>query len=204
MSELLVSADALAKGSSVSDEDMLISRCVSGEEAAFVSVYKLYAGLIYRLCFGLLQHREDAEEVLQDTFEYAFRRINTYDANKAGFKTWLYQIAVSRCRNKRRRKWLRTLPLTNSLGESLIDISAPSPSDIADLSYQQQEIWRAIGELSTKLRESIYLRYYEGLTYAEIGDVLNIPSKTAESRVRLGHNALRKLLMNKTDETSRE
>lgn len=204
MSEVLVSNDALTKGTSVGEEDMLILRCISGEEAAFVSVYRLYARLIYRLCFGLLQHREDAEEVLQDTFEYAFRRINTYDSNKAGFKTWLYQIAVSRCRNKRRRKWLRTLPLTNDLGESLIDISAPSPSDIADLSYQQQEIWRAIGELSTKLRESIYLRYYEGLTYAEIGAVLNIPSKTAESRVRLGHKALRILLMNKSDETSRE
>jgi DNA-directed RNA polymerase specialized sigma24 family protein len=65
-------------------------------------------------------------------------------------------------------------------------------------------IWEAMSELSAKLRESVYLRYYGGLTYAEIGGVLKIPCKTAESRVRLGHKALKKILMNEIEETSRK
>ena len=55
----------------------LIARCLEGEESAYAALYRLYAGEIYRLCYSLLQHREDAEEVLQDAFEYAFRRLET-------------------------------------------------------------------------------------------------------------------------------
>ncbi|MCA9875440.1 MAG: RNA polymerase sigma factor, partial [Anaerolineales bacterium] len=81
----------------------LIDRCLAGEELAFVALYNEYAEMIYRLNFSLLQHKEDAEEVLQDSFEYAFRKLADYDPHKASFKTWLYRIAISRCRNKRRR-----------------------------------------------------------------------------------------------------
>ncbi len=199
MSQVLTSGEALAEGSDPGEEALIISRCVSGEEEAFITVYKMYAAVIYRLCFSLLQHREDSEEVLQDTFEYAFRKIKNYDANKAKFKTWLYQIAISRCRNKRRRKWLKTLPMTDNIEESLIDKNSPSPSALADLNERQKMVWSAMGELSLKLRESIYLRYYEGLTYSEIGVILKIPAKTAESRVRLGHKALQKFLAEESD-----
>lgn len=175
-------------------QDRLIARCLGGEAEAYVAVYNEYAAPIYRLCFGLLQHREDAEEVLQDTFEYAFRKLDNYDAGRASFKTWLYQIAVSRCRNKRRRKWLETLPLNNLFGNQLEDDETPTPSEALALTEIQQSVWDAIGRLSPKLRETAVLRYYDGYTYVEIGRILSIPSKTAESRMRLAHKALRELL----------
>jgi RNA polymerase sigma-70 factor (ECF subfamily) len=84
-----------------------IRRCLAGEEAGYVALYHAYSGMIYRLVYSMLQHKEDTEEVLQDSFEYAFRKLAHYDPHKSSFKTWLYRIAVSRCRNKRRRKWLR-------------------------------------------------------------------------------------------------
>ena len=173
---------------------ILISRCLEGEEQAYVTVYNQYAESIYRLCFSLLQHKEDAEEVLQDTFEYAFRKLDNYDPDKAGFKTWLYQIAVSRCRNKRRRKRLKTLSIQLFRGEEVIDSKSLTPSEHARLSERQKVVWQALGKISPKLRETAVLRYYEGLTYAEIGKVLSIPPKTAESRIRLAHNALKKIL----------
>jgi len=89
----------------------LIERCLKGEERAFQALYNQNSGMVYRLAFGLLQNKEDAEEVLQDSFDYAFRKIANYDPNKSAFKTWLYRITVSRCRNKRRRKWLPTFTL---------------------------------------------------------------------------------------------
>lgn len=175
-------------------QDRLIARCLRGEAGAYLAVYNEYAAPIYRLCFGLLQHREDAEEVLQDTFEYAFRKLASYDASRAGFKTWLYQIAVSRCRNKRRRKWLETLPLNNLFGNQMEDEETPTPSEALALTEIQQSVWDAIRRLSPKLRETAVLRYYEGLTYVEIGRILSIPAKTAESRMRLAHRVLRELL----------
>ncbi|PID87125.1 MAG: hypothetical protein CSA11_10220 [Chloroflexi bacterium] len=174
----------------------LIKRCLNGDDTAYMALYNTYAAMIYRLNYSLLQHQEDAEEVLQDSFEYAFRKLSSFDPNKASFKTWIYRIAISRCRNKKRRKWLPTFSLTQLIHQEddITDTNAPAPDEIADLNAQQQRVWATLNELTPKLKETAVLRYYEGLTYVEIGNILNIPAKTAESRMRLAHKALRKLL----------
>jgi RNA polymerase sigma-70 factor (ECF subfamily) len=182
-------------GHALPDETQeLIARGLAGEQAAYVALYDQYSGVIYRLAYSLLQHQEDAEEVLQDSFEYAFRRLDHFDPRKSAFKTWLYRIAVSRCHNKRRRKWLPSLSL-QSLGDAEAkDPAAPLPDERAALNEQQRAVWDAVRELSPKLREVAILRYYGGLQYGEIGQVLDIPAKTAESRMRLAHKALRERL----------
>lgn len=181
----------LADGAPGDETAALIARCLSGEQAAYIELYDHYSGLIYRLAYSLLQESGDAEEVLQDSFEYAFRRLDRFDPRKSAFKTWLYRITVSRCRNKRRRKWLPSLSLSRFDGDEPKDPAAPLPDERAMVNEQQRAVWAAVGELSPKLREVAILRYYAGLQYAEIGDVLGIPPKTAESRMRLAHKALR-------------
>jgi RNA polymerase sigma-70 factor (ECF subfamily) len=200
MSNTITQAVVAATPSQVDDLDGLLPHCLAGEEWAFVKVYNQYASLIYRLSISILNDRQDAEEVLQDTFEYAFRKIEKFDPKKASFKTWLYQIAVSRCRNKRRRKWLPTIQLNQLIGQQVPDRNTPSPADEMDLSERQQTVWNALADLSPKLQETAVLRYYEGLTYAEIGRVLSIPAKTAESRMRLAHKSLRKILTEDFDQ----
>ena len=172
----------------------LIQRCLAGEETAYVALYNQYAGMIFRLCVGLLQNREDAEEVLQDSFEYAFRRLDHYDPRTSAFKTWLYRIAVSRCHNKRRRKWLPSLSLQQLVEVDVKDPAAAPPDERVALSEQQRAVWEAVAALSPKRREVAILRYYGGLQYSEIGAALDIPAKTAESRMRLAHHALRESL----------
>ena len=181
------------------DDLATIQRCQEGDEMAFSALYRQYAAYIFRLTYGFLQHREDAEEVLQDTFEYAFRRISHYDPERASFKTWLCQIAISRCRNKRRRKWLPTISLASLLERDAPDRQSPRPDEILVLSARQKEIWQALNELSPKLRETAVLRYYEGLSYPEISEVLGIPAKTAESRMRLAHKKLKEILLDSSD-----
>lgn len=172
----------------------LIHRCLSGEETAHVALYNMYAGMIYRVVYSMLLNKEDAEEVLQDSFEYAFRRLDHYDANKSAFKTWLYRIAVSRCRNKRRRKWLPTFSISQLVTQQVEDQETTTPAEAVHLNETQQMVWDALQELSPKLRETAVLRYYEGLSFVEIGEILGIPTKTAESRMRLAHKALYNLL----------
>jgi len=175
----------------------LIARCLSGEEAAYIALYELHSGMVYRLAYSLLQNQQDAEEVLQDSFEYAFRRLDRFDARKSAFKTWLYRITVSRCRNKRRRKWLPSFSLNGDESpdyEQRRSDHEPLPDERAMLNEQQRAVWDAVRDLSPKLREVAILRYYGGLAYGEIGEVLEIPPKTAESRMRLAHKALRERL----------
>ena len=184
--------DSKAEAYYVDEECMaLLQRCLAGEEEAYVALYNQHAGIVYRLAFGLLQNKEDAEEVLQDSFEYAFRKLAHYNPQKSAFTTWLYRITVSRCRNKRRRKWLPTFPLRLLPQEDVPDQQAPTPDSLLELDEQQKAIWEALARLSPKLRETAILRYYNGLRYSEIGQILGIPPKTAESRIRLAHKALR-------------
>ncbi len=197
-------ADADILNPSPSVTDALIERCLSGDVQAYNLLYQRHASYIYRLVYNLLRHKEDAEEVLQDTFEYAFRRLDHFDARKSAFKTWLSRIAVSRCRNKRRRKWLPTFSINQANYREdepaeleIPDHDTPAPDAVSERNDQQAMIWEALGELSAKLRETAVLRYYEGLSYQEIGQILEIPPKTAESRMRLAHKALRKSLAGK-------
>ncbi len=187
-------SDRAATESTPVAQQSLIQRCLEGDEIAFQMLYNQHSAMVYRLAYSLLQHKEDAEEVLQDSFDYAFRKLANYDSRKSAFKTWLYRITVSRCRNKRRRKWLPTFSLNQYSEQNIPDKQNLTPDHHLELTDQQQAIWAALGELSLKLRETAILRYYHGLRYNEIGEILGIPPKTAESRMRLAHKSLKKHL----------
>lgn len=183
---------------SAKDSQALIERCLAGDEAAYADLYRVFAGDAYRLVYGLLGHHEDAEEVVQDTFVYAMRNLRRYDERKASFRTWLFIIATSRARNKRRRRWLPTVSLRQLL-QIGVELPAPDtserpPEGRLEEGSRDAAIRSALAQLSPKLREAAVLRHFEGLTYREIGQILGIPKKTAESRVRLAHKALRKLM----------
>jgi RNA polymerase sigma-70 factor (ECF subfamily) len=188
--------DSMAETRPTSNAELsfLIERCLSGDESAYVILYERHFGLVYRLAYSLLQNRQDAEEVLQDSFEYAFRKLADFDENKSAFTTWLYRITVSRCRNKRRRKWLPTLPLTLLRPHGVKDKNVKTPDELLEQTEMRRDVWNALGQLSPKLRETTVLRYYYGMQYKEIGAILNISPKTAESRMRLAHKKLRGII----------
>lgn len=188
-----------SEAAAVDATDALIQRALSGDETAFHALYSLHSGMVYRLAHSLLQHPQDAEEVLQDSFEYAFRRLSLFDARKSAFTTWLYRITVSRCRNKRRRKWLPTFSLSGLDDQAVQDQTTPTPDERLNLTERQRAVWTALGDLSPKLREVAILRYFAGMQYREIGLVLDIPAKTAESRMRLAHKSLREALIDQLD-----
>lgn len=171
-----------------------IVRCLRGDQAGYAALYDAYAAGLYRLCYGLLLNRDDAEDVAQDSFVYAFKNLRRYDASKSSFKTWLYTIAICRCRNLYRRHRPSLLDIGSLWGLSL---SAP-PSESPEAAFAQrtalEALERALSRLQPRLREAIVLRYGHGLTYREIAELMDCPPKTAESRVRLAHEALRGLL----------
>ncbi len=174
----------------------LIERCLGGEQAAFQLLYELFSSSVYRLAYSILLDRHDAEDVVQETFVYAFRNLRNFDAQRGAFKTWLYTITVSRCRNARRRKWLPTIQLSQllNLGAEPAASDEEAPERAAARSGVMDALEQALSTLSPRLRESVALRYGQGLTYREMADVLNIPQKTAESRVRLAHEAIREAI----------
>ncbi len=176
------------------DVQALIDGCLRGNQQSYEALYQQFAPCIHRLCYGLLLNIQDAEDVLQETFVYAFKNLSRYDARRAAFKTWLYTIAISRCRNLYRRQRPMAMDMSQILGLKLIDPQAVSPESRLLSQDVQERIERALASLSPHLREAVVLRYGHGLRYREIAEVMDCPQKTAESRVRLAHDALRGLL----------
>lgn len=176
------------------DDNAVIARCLAGEQAAYTTLYNRYAGATYRLCYSLLMNHHDVEDVMQEVFVYAFRNLSRYEPARASFKTWLYTIAVSRCRNTYRRKRLPQLDLSALFQQRLAAPTSDAPEAALARRNAEDALVHALHDLPLVLRECIILRYGHGLTYREIAAVMDCPPKTAESRVRLAHNRLRQIL----------
>lgn len=176
------------------ETEELITRSLRGDQTAYADIFNRYADGLYRLCYGLLLNKQDADDVVQESFVYAFKNLARYDASKSAFKTWLYTIAVSRCRNVHRRKKYQLVDLSQLMQLNLAAPSIQRPESQMAKRDAEATVARALASLSSLLREAILLRYAHGLTYREIADVMGCPQKTAESRVRLAHEKLRGVL----------
>ena len=179
----------------MSDINALIRRWQAGDERAAEAIYNQCGDSVFRLAYALLGDRSDAEEVAQDALTYALTHIERYDPERARFSTWLHTITVSRCRNKRRRRVLPSLPLVAWLkGGGDVRDTAPGPEHQAVQEAACDEVREAIESLSRPLREAILLRYWADYTYQEMGDMLGCSLRTAQSRVRLAHKQLGTIL----------
>jgi RNA polymerase sigma-70 factor, ECF subfamily len=176
------------------DTAALIACCLKGEQAGYGALFECYAPGVHRLCYSLLFNEQDAEDVVQETFVYAFKNLRRFDASRASFKTWLYTIAISRCRNMYRRNRSLLTDLSHLLMQTLPGPRSETPEAAHAQRSAQDEVTAALATLSPRLREALVLRYGHGLTYREMADVIGCPAKTAESRVRLAHEALRGML----------
>jgi RNA polymerase sigma-70 factor, ECF subfamily len=180
-----------------SDKQILdwIQAALSGDQPAFAALYEYYGSGIYRLCYSLVLNKQDAEDVMQESFVYAFKNLGRFDANKASFKTWLYTISVSRCRNTYRRKRFPLIDFSHLLHLQVAGPKSETPEAVLSQRESVDAIQKALVELSPILREAVVLRYGHGLTYREMAEIINCPQKTAESRVRLAHQKLKDVLL---------
>ena len=174
------------------DDAPYIRRAQEGDERAARQLFDMYRLRTYRLALGLLGDAEDAEEVAQDALTYALLNIHRYKSELSSFSTWLHTITVSRSRDKRRRKILPSVPLTQwlGMGNQLHD-NTPGPE--AHLMRRETEggLTAAMDCLSPKLREAIVLRFYADCTYKEMGEIMGCSLNTARSRLRLAIEKLR-------------
>jgi RNA polymerase sigma-70 factor (ECF subfamily) len=178
-------------------ETDLIARARQGDQGAMAALYARHAPALYRLALGLLRDQQDAEEVAQDALAYALGRLERYDPRRAAFRTWLHTITVSRCRNKRRRRWLPSIRLADWLGggNDLPDDPGDRPEAALLASEQTSQVWEALGELNPDVREVVILRYWGGYTFPEIARMVGCPTSTAQSRLRLAHGQLQRHLV---------
>lgn len=184
-------------------KQQLIDCASSGDEVAQEALFRQHYPRTLRLAWGLLGDEQDAEETAQDTLVYALTHLQRYDPDRGAFSTWLYTITVSRCRSKRRRKWLPTIQLATWLerrnGDGGID-PAPGPEEHLEQKERDAVLWNAVAQLSPKQREAVVLRYAIGLSYTQMAEAMQCSASAAQSRTWLGEQKLRELLSSSTPE----
>ena len=177
------------------DIDALVQRWRDGDEWAAEALYNYYRESTFRLAYGLLGNLADAEEAAQDALTYALVNVHRYDPQRASFSTWLHYIAVSRSRDRHRRRRPSGLSLTYWLDRGGGPPDPGAGPERQTIEHESRSrVWEVVQTLNRPMREAIVLRYWAGHTYREMAEILDCPVATAQSRVRLAYQRLRMAL----------
>jgi RNA polymerase sigma-70 factor (ECF subfamily) len=183
-------------------EARLAQLALKGDQRAFAEIVDMYQERLYHMAYRMLYNRQEAEDVVQDTFLRVYRNLERYD-DSMKFSTWIYRIATNLCIDRlRKRKPVYSLDAESADHEGL-DGYAMIPSDDRTpesellLSDTQRIIHQAIETLPAKYKTVMVLRYLQDMSLQEIGDVLDMPVTTVKTRVHRGREFLRKKLEHK-------
>jgi RNA polymerase sigma-70 factor (ECF subfamily) len=174
--------------------DEIIRQSAPGDPRLYEALMVDYYNTIYRLTNAILQDSDEADDVTQETFIQAAAHISDYQPGTK-LKSWLSKIAVNICRDKHRR-WRTHQRLLNALKLLLWQARqiSPSPEEAAISGERRRVIRSVIENLDEKHRLPIFLRYVQGMSIAEIAEVLEIQEGTVHSRLHYAHLRLRERL----------
>jgi|SRR3990172_2414985 len=180
---------------SVIPETLSLDALRAGDRAEFSRLVEVYSGKLYRLALKMLNHPQDAEDILQETFLKAFRHIKNFDG-RASISTWLYRIVTNEALMLLRRKNPETISIDEP--DESADTQNQEPLQIIDWSFipetellngeARNYLDQAISRLPASLRAAFLLRDIENLSTQEASDVLGLTEtalKTRLSRARL-------------------
>lgn len=171
----------------------LIERVKSGESQCFSELVLRYERPVFQSVFAFLGNRQEAEDVTQDVFVTAFRKIASFEY-RASFLTWLRRIAYNQCIDARRKtKSRRTIAVDFDLEPQQVS-NSPSPESVAQNNELLRNVRSTIDALAEEQRSIIILRDIDGLDYAEIASLLDIPIGTVRSRLHRARCELRDMM----------
>ena len=183
----------------VSDRE-LITRCQTGEDAAFDALVRRHQQRAFNVAYQLLRDREDATEVAQDAFVRIYRSVKEF-RGECEFTTWLHQIVVNLAHNRHRwwhrrgRAHMVSLDAPRDTGAGELAWELPATGGGPDAEAAQAEFVRTLSArmatLPLAFREVLVLRNVENLSYEEIAVVLKCSVGTVKSRIARAREALR-------------
>lgn len=163
-------------------DEVLVGAARAGDVDAFEVLVRRYELPMYRVALRMLGSGADAEDATQDAFVQAWQKLAGFRGESA-FATWLYRVVINRCLNVR-ASYRPFEPLAESLPDAGGD-----PAEVAERRARWRAVSEAIRALPGEQRAALVLREFEGLSYAEIAQVLGITVAAVKGRVhraRLG------------------
>ncbi|MFD0589233.1 RNA polymerase sigma factor SigW [Paenibacillus sp. GCM10027627] len=180
-------------------ENRLARLALKGDQQAFAELVDLYQDKLYHMAYRMLNNRQEAEDVVQDTFLRVYKNLDRFDETLK-FSTWIYRIATNLCIDRlRKRRPTYSLDAESQDydgldGYSMIPSDNRTPESELILSDTQRIIHQAMESLPPKYKTVMMLRYIQDLSLQEVGDILDMPVTTIKTRVHRGREFLRKKL----------
>ena len=171
------------------DDAMLVAAAASGDESAFRQLYRAYARPVYWLAHSLVHDTADAEDVLQETFLVAWRKLPGLELAGSSLLPWLVTICRFHAANRLRRRQRERRTVVSTLDEQL-----PSPIDVADEVIAGSLVERILAELAglSELDRQIFrLCATDGLAYEEAAARLGVSHGTVRNRLSRVRTRLR-------------
>jgi RNA polymerase sigma-70 factor (ECF subfamily) len=182
------------------DESTLVVQSRDGNTAAFAELVRRYEGKIFRLAQHVTQNREDAEDVLQETFMKAYEHLDQFQGNSK-FYTWIVRIAVNQALMKlRRRKTGKTVSLDETIdtGEDTVVREIAAWDENPEQRFSREELGEildsAIQSLEPPYRSVFVLRDIEELSTEETAEALDLSIPAVKSRLLRARLQLREKL----------
>lgn len=178
----------------MSDDSLLIHRILQGDTSAYEEIVRCYQQRLFNTMVHILGSKEDAEDVVQESFVQAYLKLGTFQGNSA-FYTWLYRISFNiAISHRRRRKKVHSIDqVREEVGNEPVD-RGEGPGHRMEQQENIRQVHTALEKLSEEHRDVLVLRELEGMDYDRIADVLELPVGTVRSRLHRARSHLKDCL----------
>jgi RNA polymerase sigma-70 factor (ECF subfamily) len=180
---------AMSSPIEIDDEAAIVAQARQGDAKAFSELLRRYEGKIFRLALHITQNREDAEDVLQETFLKAYEHLDQFQG-QSKFYTWIVRIAVNQALMKlRKRKSDRSVSLDETIdtGEDTVAREIAAWDENPEQTYSREEINQILGSaidgLAPIYRTVFVLRDVDELSTEETAEALSLSVPAVKSRL---------------------
>jgi RNA polymerase sigma-70 factor (ECF subfamily) len=187
----LASSSGGSAAAQLADEEALVLAAARGDERAYGKLVQIYQARLYNFVRSMVRNAELAEDITQESFVKAFFSLSKLQ-NPKSFTSWLFRIANNNTLDYLRKKRLAEIDTDESIRESYVDMRSPELSALED--ERIGHIRQALLKLKEDQRSILVMCDLQGLSYAEIAEVLKIPFGTVQSRIFYARKKLKEFL----------
>lgn len=175
------------------DEQKIINQIIAGDTRAFAILVERYKDLVYSLAIRMLQNREEAEEVAQDSFIKIYKSLNSFKGNSK-VSTWIYKVTYNTCldrikKNKRQMNEVAIDEFTEHLVKTI-----ENALDALEKKEYQQTVQDCLNQMPSEDSFLLTLYYFEDLSLEEISKIVNIEANNVKVKLFRSRKKLASLL----------
>jgi RNA polymerase sigma-70 factor, ECF subfamily len=184
-------------GRALDADTHIVERCLSGDDAAWEDLVKVYTRRVYSICYRFTGTDTEAQDLTQEVFMRVFRSLKSFRAGEGSFQVWLTRLTrnllIDHYRRTKLDRMSDSIEDQMPMLEEKTAMSARADGMLAGREASEV-LQSALQRLSPELRETVILRDLEELEYREIAKVLNVPEGTVKSRLNRGRAELARVL----------